>query len=149
MLQSYCAETFFIISDITTHNGRFQGQVRENLGRQVRGDAQGAGCQLPPQKGRHRVNTRCVPFKIRFFSIANRTFIAVCDITEEGGEWTIKTSTTLKTMELKFKVRDNRIIDLLAALDIIQCRIFPEYLNATTVFEVCKWQFNYFILILA
>ena len=35
---------------------------------------------------------------------ANRIFIAVCDITEEGGEWTIKTSTTLKTMELKFKV---------------------------------------------
>ena len=45
------------------------------------------------------------PRKIRLFSIANRIFTAVCDITEEGGEWTIKTSTTLKTMELKFKVR--------------------------------------------
>ena len=38
------------------------------------------------------------------YGSAHRTFIAVCDITEEGGEWTIKTSTTLKTMELKFKV---------------------------------------------
>ena len=66
------------------------------------------------------------------YSSLHRTFIAVCDITEEGGEWTIKTSTTLKTMELKFKVRDNRIIDLLAALDIIRCRIFPKYLNATS-----------------
>ena len=27
-------------------------------------------------------------------------------MTEEGGTWTIKTSTTLKTMELKFKVRN-------------------------------------------
>ena len=44
------------------------------------------------------------PCQIWLFSIADRTFIAVCDITEEGGEWTIKTSTTLKTMELKFKV---------------------------------------------
>merc|ERR1712096_525391 len=26
------------------------------------------------------------------------------DVTEEGGVWTIKTSTTLKTMELKFKL---------------------------------------------
>merc|ERR1711971_862223 len=26
------------------------------------------------------------------------------DVTEEGGTWTIKTSTTLKTMELKFKL---------------------------------------------
>ena len=28
----------------------------------------------------------------------------VMDVSEEGGVWTIKTSTTLKTMELKFKV---------------------------------------------
>jgi len=28
----------------------------------------------------------------------------VMDITEDAGTWTIKTSTTLKTMELKFKV---------------------------------------------
>ena len=28
----------------------------------------------------------------------------VMEITEEGGEWTIKSSTTLKTVELKFKV---------------------------------------------
>merc|ERR1739848_178905 len=28
----------------------------------------------------------------------------VMDITEEGGEWTIKSSTTLKTVELKFKL---------------------------------------------
>ena len=28
----------------------------------------------------------------------------VMEVTEEGGVWTIKTSTTLKTMELKFKV---------------------------------------------
>merc|ERR1712215_456648 len=28
----------------------------------------------------------------------------VMDITEDGGVWTIKTSTTLKTMELKFKL---------------------------------------------
>ena len=28
----------------------------------------------------------------------------VMEISEEGGTWTIKTSTTLKTMELKFKV---------------------------------------------
>merc|ERR1712119_144984 len=28
----------------------------------------------------------------------------VCEITEDGGVWTIKTSTTLKTMELKFKL---------------------------------------------
>ena len=27
-----------------------------------------------------------------------------CEITEEGGVWTIKTSTTLKTMQLQFKV---------------------------------------------
>ena len=27
------------------------------------------------------------------------------DITEDAGTWSIKTSTTLKTMELKFKVR--------------------------------------------
>ena len=27
------------------------------------------------------------------------------DISEDAGTWTIKTSTTLKTMELKFKVR--------------------------------------------
>merc|ERR1711892_753943 len=27
----------------------------------------------------------------------------VMDVSEEGGVWTIKTSTTLKTMELKFK----------------------------------------------
>merc|ERR1712013_977968 len=29
----------------------------------------------------------------------------VMEVTEEGGVWTIKTSTTLKTMELKFKVK--------------------------------------------
>ena len=29
----------------------------------------------------------------------------VCEIYEEDGGWMIKTSTTLKTMELKFKVR--------------------------------------------
>ena len=28
------------------------------------------------------------------------------DISEDAGTWTIKTSTTLKTMELKFKVRE-------------------------------------------
>merc|ERR1719270_202506 len=28
----------------------------------------------------------------------------VMEVTEEGGEWTIKTSTVLKSMELKFKV---------------------------------------------
>merc|ERR1712062_880492 len=28
----------------------------------------------------------------------------VMEVTEEGGVWTIKTSTTLKTMELKFKL---------------------------------------------
>merc|ERR1712055_416912 len=28
----------------------------------------------------------------------------VMDITEDGGVWTIKTATTLKTMELKFKL---------------------------------------------
>ena len=28
-------------------------------------------------------------------------------VTEEGGQWTIKTSTTLKSMELKFKVGEN------------------------------------------
>ena len=28
----------------------------------------------------------------------------VMEVSEEGGVWTIKTSTTLKTMELKFKV---------------------------------------------
>merc|ERR1739838_392481 len=28
----------------------------------------------------------------------------VMEVSEEGGEWTIKTSTTLKTMELKFKL---------------------------------------------
>ena len=28
----------------------------------------------------------------------------VMEVSEDGGEWTIKTSTTLKTMELKFKV---------------------------------------------
>ena len=30
--------------------------------------------------------------------------ILVCEISEDGGVWTIKTSTTLKTMELKFKL---------------------------------------------
>jgi hypothetical protein len=29
----------------------------------------------------------------------------VMEVTEEGGVWSIKTSTTLKSMELKFKVR--------------------------------------------
>ena len=29
----------------------------------------------------------------------------VMDITEEAGQWTIKSSTTLKTVELKFKVK--------------------------------------------
>ncbi len=29
----------------------------------------------------------------------------VMEVSEEGGVWTIKTSTTLKSMELKFKVR--------------------------------------------
>merc|ERR1712198_253214 len=31
----------------------------------------------------------------------------VMEVTEEGGQWTIKTSTTLKSMELKFKVGEN------------------------------------------
>ena len=31
-------------------------------------------------------------------------FSQACEITEEGGVWTIKTSTTLKTMQLQFKV---------------------------------------------
>merc|ERR1739838_863769 len=31
----------------------------------------------------------------------------VCEITEDGGVWTIKTSTTLKTMELKFKLGED------------------------------------------
>ena len=29
----------------------------------------------------------------------------VMEVSEDAGAWTIKTSTTLKTMELKFKVR--------------------------------------------
>ena len=29
----------------------------------------------------------------------------VMEVTEDGGNWIIKTSTTLKNMELKFKVR--------------------------------------------
>ena len=33
------------------------------------------------------------------------------DVTEEGGTWTIKTSTTLKSMELKFKVFIVMILD--------------------------------------
>ena len=32
-------------------------------------------------------------------------FSPACEITEEGGVWTIKTATTLKTMQLQFKVR--------------------------------------------
>ena len=32
-----------------------------------------------------------------------------CQVTEDGGTWTIKTSTTLKTMELKFKVGGNHL----------------------------------------
>ena len=31
----------------------------------------------------------------------------VMEITKDGDQWSIKTSTTLKTMELKFKVRQN------------------------------------------
>ena len=36
--------------------------------------------------------------------IVKRIFSPACEITEEGGVWTIKTSTTLKTMQLQFKV---------------------------------------------
>merc|ERR1712128_239049 len=40
----------------------------------------------------------------------------VMDVSEEGGVWTIKTSTTLKTMELKFKLgepfEDGKIVSV-------------------------------------
>ena len=40
----------------------------------------------------------------RIKNIVKRIFSPACEITEEGGVWTIKTSTTLKTMQLQFKV---------------------------------------------
>ena len=78
--------------------------------------------QLPAQEGRHCVHPSdgCENFRIlEFTDIWEQTnafssklvkswfFHQSCSqVTEEGGTWTIKTSTTLKTMELKFKVRN-------------------------------------------
>ena len=51
--------------------------------------------------------TASTPSKIHFFA-AKRIFYGIffpaCEITEEAGIWTIKTATTLKTMQLQFKV---------------------------------------------
>ena len=82
----------------------------------------GARRQLPAQEGRHCVHPSdgCENFRIlEFTDIWEQTnalssklvkswfFHQSCSqVTEEGGTWTIKTSTTLKTMELKFKVRN-------------------------------------------
>ena len=45
----------------------------------------------------------------RFYFVPHKNvkimFCPACEITEEGGVWTIKTATTLKTMQLQFKVR--------------------------------------------
>ena len=40
-----------------------------------------------------------------FLRTAAQASTPVMEITEEAGEWTIKSSTTLKTVELKFKVQ--------------------------------------------
>merc|ERR1712098_111619 len=66
-------------------NGRIQRKIRENLRRQLRGDAQDPGCKFSTKESCYRSTP-------------------VMEITEDGGVWTITTSTTLKTMELKFKL---------------------------------------------
>ena len=47
--------------------------------------------------------SRC--FYLSLINFVNLMFSPACEITEEGGVWTIKTSTTLKTMQLQFKVK--------------------------------------------
>ena len=52
-------------------------------------------------------------------------WLSFFQVTEEGGEWTIKTSTVLKSMELKFKVGekfeeatpDGRQVDSIVTVD--------------------------------
>ena len=43
-------------------------------------------------------------FHLSHINITRTIFFPACEITEEGGVWTIKTATTLKTMQLQFKV---------------------------------------------
>merc|ERR1712013_790104 len=65
--------------------GSLQGNLRADLGRELRRNAQDFGCEYAAEKG-----CMCLDSKM--------------EVSEDGGVWTIKTSTTLKTMELKFKL---------------------------------------------
>ena len=44
------------------------------------------------------------------------------EVTETGGVWTIKTATTLKSMELKFKVSERKILTAISAF-LDWCRV--------------------------
>ena len=50
--------------------------------------------------------TASTPSKLFSFIKIFAIFWSACEITEDGGVWTIKTSTTLKTMQLQFKANN-------------------------------------------
>ena len=47
------------------------------------------------------------------------------DITEDAGTWSIKTSTTLKTMELKFKVKTTSF-ESSFSVKLLQIKLIPK-----------------------
>ena len=59
------------------------------------------------------------------------------DITEDAGTWSIKTSTTLKTMELKFKVKEPKFSSAVSSKSFLN---FPDNLSSIVVYNQMQTQ---------